>query len=220
MPLILKLAIQGKMKSYERAFREAYASAATTTMRRKTTQLERRHKSYIARRLGASLSKATQGRTYPQTGKALQPASEITYGRAVRKTEGGPLNIVGLFQSGATVVPRHARFLWVPTEEGRRLGGGPRNRPRELSPSTFRGGRLLYLPNKGRSRNARVPGRLVLRNNPNITVFVAIRRQRIRPRLQRLQSITNAVMKNYVDLRNRALDREFAKAIKRIPKNG
>lgn len=215
MPLAIKFAIQGRLLPYEKAFRESFAAAATTTMRRKASQLGRRHKAYIARRLGVPMSKSVREASYPRNGTSISPAAEVRYA-ATRKTDSGDINIIGLFQTGATVVPRGARYLWVPTDEGRRLGGSARNKPRALTPQTFRGGRLLFLPIKGRSRNARVPARLVLRSNPKITVFIALRRVRIRPRLQRLQPITDAVFKNYLDLRNRALDRELGKRIRRI----
>jgi hypothetical protein len=215
MTLAIKLAIDGSLRDYEKAFREAFAVASTATMRRKTTQALNRHKSYVSRRLGTPISKAVKGNAYPRNGNALQPAGEIRFG-ATRKTDRGLVNIFGLFQTGATITPRNAKYLWVPTAEGRRLGGGARNKPRALTPSTFRGGRLLFLPIKGRSRNARVPARLVLRSNPSITVFVAIRRVRIRPKLQRLQSINAQVWANYLDIRNRAIDREFAKRVRKL----
>lgn len=215
MPLAIKLAIEGRLGVYEKAFREAFAQAATTTMRRKISQAERNQKNYVARRLGTPISKSVRGFAYPRSGTSISPAGEVRLG-ASRKTDSGPINILGLFQSGAVITPKNAKYLWVPTEAGRRLGGGPRNKPRQLTPQTFRGGRLLFLPIRGRSRNARVPARLVLRSNPSVTVFVALRRVRLRPRLQRVQAIHDRVFSNYTELRNRAIDREFAKRVKRV----
>lgn len=212
MPFALKLAIQGRIGPYMEATRRAGRKAVTTVVRRKVPQMERRMKAHVASKLGTPLSKSARSAAYPRTGESFGAAGEV-YFLASRKTDAGNIDIIELFTEGARVVPRSSRFLWVPTDEGRRLGGAPKNKPRSLTPQTFRGGQLQFIPS--RNRRARAAGRLVLRNNPRITVFIALRRVTIRKKL-RLDRIYDSVLKNYVQLVNQAWDRNLTTEVNRL----
>jgi hypothetical protein len=174
--------------------------------------MERRMKTHVASRLGGPISKSARGASYPKSGESFGAAGEV-YFLASRQTASGPLDIIDLFSEGARVTPRAARFLWVPTDAGRRLGGAPKNKPRALTPKSFRGGALQFIPS--RNRRARVAARLVLRQNPAITVFVGLRRVRIRKKL-RLDPIYQSVLRNYIQLVNQAWDRNLKSELSRV----
>ena len=194
MTLAINIKRQGSIREFLRADRDAFAVSAPKTVRKFTTRLEKRMKTNVRNRLGTPMSRSTRSDTFPRQGGAYNPRGQVWF-ESTRQTAQGPVDIIDVFRQGATIRSRNAQLLWVPTDEGRRLGGAPKNRPRSLTPQTFRGGELLYLPIRGASRNARVVARLVLRNNPNVTVFVGLRRVRLRRRL-RLDSIYNSVLRN------------------------
>lgn len=161
------------------------------------------------------MSRAARAATFPNTGNSYTPSGHIWF-ESSRRTRDGNIDIIEVFSEGRTVTPRRAKLLWVPTDAGRRLGNVARNKPRDLTPSTF-GQQLQYIPIRGRSRNARVVARLVLRRDPTVTVFIGLRRVRLRRRL-RLDSIWQRGITRYEGQRNRAWERFYQTEARGIEK--
>ena len=212
------LAIRGRLGAYMEAQEEALAVAATAVFRRKQGQLKKNMRNHIARKFSGSggerLSKDLEVLTYPRTGDSMTPAVQAftKTGRAQRKSRGTGrfFDAISFFSEGGKPKLRNASWLAIPTEEGRRLDRGPRNAPRLLTPRRFRESRLQFIPGNRRNR-----ARLVLKNRPDVTVFVLMKPKRLRRRI-RLEPIHRRVGKNIPDLVVGRYEREVTRRWRRL----
>ena len=218
MSTAFSLAIRGRLDAYMRAQEEALEVAATAVFHDKRRQIKKNMRDHIARKFpgsgGKRLSRDLEALSYPRTGESINPAVQIftKTGRAARSRRGTGrfFDAISFFSEGGSPKLRNASWLAIPTEEGRRMGGGPRNAPRLLTPRTFRGGRLQFVPGPRRNR-----ARLVLKDRPEVTVFVLMKPRRLRRRI-RLEPIHKRVGKNIPERVVRRYEREVTRRFKRL----
>lgn len=139
----LRVAIRGDLERFAAAEAKAGAGAVTTAIRRRTTQLKNAIRRQIASvGLGERLGKTIRDDVYPRRGASLS-AKGVVRSSAIYKRPGGLVDLITVFEEGATINARGGRFLAIP------LGAGKKE-----SLSKFTSRDLVFLP----IRNGRAAG--------------------------------------------------------------
>jgi hypothetical protein len=140
--LQLKLAWRGDLKRYLQARERATENAVTTAMRRTMsaarTAMAKQVKSRFTvgrRASGTPLDKALKSRVLPKGKATIAPVGQVYSVARYRKRPGGTVDLIQLFETGATVKAVRG-MLAIPTDKaplrpGR--GGARKARPEELN---------------------------------------------------------------------------------------
>lgn len=141
-----RLAIHGKLDEYDKSL----AIAHSTAIRKVTFNFKTQARHAIARGgLGVRLPNAlrsvvldSSGNDISKKGYDADPQG-IVYSQATVRRQSGPVDLIGVFQTGAIVLPHKGTYLAVATKEG-----GGRRAPSMASypPNTFR----IVKPKAGR----------------------------------------------------------------------
>lgn len=133
-----RMAIQGKLSEFDRAVAVANTLAIRTATNRMKTQGRRQmERAGLGKKLpNAFRGTVTGGSGQDITKRGIDPnPTGIVQSGAIVKRPGGPVDLIEVFETGAVVVPKHGRFLAVPTPKA----GGRRARPMNSYPEgTFR----------------------------------------------------------------------------------
>ena len=116
----LRLALRGDLAPWLRANGEAVAPAVTSVIRRKTNLLKKRLRRHVEQAgLGERLAKTIRGATQPPRGNSVQTAGLVFSAAIYKQRPGGPIDLIDVFNTGATVSAKTAKGLFV----GGRLRG-------------------------------------------------------------------------------------------------
>jgi hypothetical protein len=134
----VRMAIRGKLSQYERSV----AVAHTVGIRKATITMKTKGQRAIEQGgLGTKLPHALRGVVFDSHGtditkRGIDPNPlGIVYSKATVRRQSGPVDLLGVFQAGAVILPRKGRYLAVATKEA----GGRRARPMaDYPPTTFR----------------------------------------------------------------------------------
>ena len=186
MTLKVEVEVSGKVSAATAAEIAAGKRAVTGTFRGKTDEIKQAMRQQIraaglGRGQGRDLAKALRGQTYPQRADSLNAKGVVFSVSRYKRRAGGPIDLVTVFEEGASIRPVAGRFLAIPTPAAGQAQGPGRGGPRKAMPSDFPEGTLDYVP---QSRGADPsPARLVFKVRPEVTAFFLLRTARIRQRL-------------------------------------
>lgn len=114
-----RLAIRGDLAKAFELEAKAGAQAATTVIRRRTTRLKTSIRRQIASvGLGERLGKTIRDAVYPNRGASLS-AKGIIRSSAIYKRPGGLVDLITVFEEGATINARGGRYLAIPLGAGK-----------------------------------------------------------------------------------------------------
>lgn len=169
--LRLDAAIRGDLRRFMAEDVKAGERAVTSQIRRRTTALKNALRKQVERAgLGSRAGKTIRGDVYPERGQSISARGRVksnwTYKRA-----GGLVDLITVFDSGATIRPRRSKYLAIPLF--RRAG----IRNQAAAPSDFPRGSLRFIPvNPGRTA-------LLVDRETEEARFLLVRRTRIDRRL-------------------------------------
>ena len=112
-------AIRGKLKAEMAAEVKAGEGAVTAVIRRRTLKLKQDVRAQISSAgLGERLGNAMRDRFYPSRGASLS-ATGVVASRAIYKRPGGLVDLITVFQEGATINARGGKYLAIPVGVGK-----------------------------------------------------------------------------------------------------
>lgn len=137
-----------------RAAQESKAAAAAITgvVRHLTFGIRKDMKAEIRRALGARAANALRAKVTPgPSSPNLTPAGRVYSNFVSKKRPGGPVDVLAVFQDGATISAGGNKWLAIPLEAAGRkgIGGSGKLGDRAPRPSDFRG-RLTFVPVRGK----------------------------------------------------------------------
>jgi len=133
--LAYRMAIRGKLSQYE----QSVAIAHTVGIRKATITMKTKGQHAIQQGgLGTRLPHALRGAVFSSAGQDITKRGidpnpvGIVWSKATVKRQSGPVDLLGVFQAGAVILPRKGRYLAVATKEA----GGRNAKPMSDYPST------------------------------------------------------------------------------------
>ena len=171
---MLKLAIRGKLEQYTALVDKAAGLAVATIVRRFTTQLKNAiRREILSAGLGEKIANTIRSEAWPARGGSLGAHGRV-WSKAIYKRPGGLIDLITVFEEGATIRASGQNFLPIPVN----VGKSPVDLRRNAIPSDFPEGTFGVKPTLR-------PGVFVLywKHDPDRIAFILVRSTVIRSRL-------------------------------------
>lgn len=218
--IAIRLAWKGNLRQSFTAWHNAGKRSVKAIVKNKTELVKRKWRRTIVQRgLSVRLSRGIQSSVQPKRQTSFD-ASGVVYDKSFitgkgRRTPrpGGAVSLIQTLNAGATIRASRSRFLAIPTKTAQQIQGVSRKsspgrfRPSSVQPQDFVRGSLLFLDN---------PPRLVLKERPEVILFILKKSARIKPRAFNFEGSFRSATANMDTLMARRWDREAQKAIQKI----
>ena len=142
----LRLAVQGNLAEFLAQDLKQGEKAVTSIIRRKTTTIKNALRRTVVRVLGANAEKTVQSKLYPEGRGAasLNAAGEVFSSWLQKNRPRGPVDVLGVFQEGATIRVAGRQWLAIPLHQART----GRGKGRLKTPSDYPRGYLTVVRTK------------------------------------------------------------------------
>lgn len=201
MGLELRLAITGDLRKTLTALAQAEANGVHTVIRRRTTQLKTALRKQVVRAgLGERLANAIRSEVMPPRGPAPHVDTRgRVFSKALAKRPGGLVDLITVFDQGATIRAFGHELLALPLPAAGRRG----RRGARSTPADFPKGELVVI----KSSNGTL---LLIDRETKTPMFLLVRRVHVRKRLT-VQAAYAKAMQGLDEAVAKEIERRMAK---------
>lgn len=202
MALDLILAIRGDLRKQMVAIERAVEGGRRSAISRRTTALKNTLRRQVTGAgLGSRLANAIRSVVI-----TLADEDQIVgrvFSKAIVRRPSGRVDLITVFDEGATVRARTGTFLAIPTEHA----GKGRGQKRHKTPAEYPSGTFTLIP--GRRSGVAV---LVFKDRPDVVAFVLVRQVTLRKQLN-VQAAHAEAQAGLDDLVAREIDQRLARGV-------
>lgn len=167
----IRAALRGSLKAQLAAEAKAGSDAVITVIRRRTLKLKQDIRAAIAGAgLGTRLGNAIRDRFYPNAGL---DAKGIVDSKAIYKRPGGFVDLITVFQEGATITAFGGKYMAIPVGAGKKESLRNFDR-KDIDLVPFRNGQGYVVLRRGAREHGRGGGGIL---------FLLVKKVTIKPRL-------------------------------------
>lgn len=133
-----RMAVRGDIRRVMEAEKKAGAGAVTSGIRRRTIALQRNIRRQIeGAGLGSRLPKTIRAAVYPERKESLSAKGRVQSNALYKKRPGGLVDLITVFDEGATVRAQGGKFLIVQLGTGAQSGAKQRAKAPTIDPRTM-----------------------------------------------------------------------------------